>query len=181
MRPLLADPSSPWWDDRDTPDGGDSRRHPRRRAMTDAVAELTRPARRRPGRLALGRPAHADADATQTFGESGIGPIEWLFNRRRRGHLRRRRDRQRHRLDRAATGYEVDAVPSMRMIVDLSNLDDSRWIQLTGNSGHAFHPNYDDQFELWRTGQNLPMRWDRATIESEPPTPSPSSPDTATR
>jgi penicillin amidase len=55
----------------------------------------------------------------------------------------------------------------MRMIVDLSNLDESRWIQLTGNSGHAFHVNYSDQFELWRTGQNLPMRWDRATIESE--------------
>ena len=52
-------------------------------------------------------------------------------------------------------------MPSMRMIVDLANLDESRWIQLTGNSGHAFHANYDDQFELWRTGQNLPMRWDR--------------------
>ena len=30
-------------------------------------------------------------------------------------------------------------MPSMRMIVDLANLDASRWIQLTGNSGHAFH------------------------------------------
>jgi penicillin G amidase len=53
------------------------------------------------------------------------------------------------------------------MIEDLSNLDRSRWIQLTGNSGHAFHDNYDDQFELWRTGGNLPMRWDRGTIEAE--------------
>ena len=61
----------------------------------------------------------------------------------------------------AGEGYEVDAVPSMRMIVNLANLDDSRWIQLTGNSGHAFHPNYADQFELWRTGQTLPMRWNR--------------------
>jgi len=54
----------------------------------------------------------------------------------------------------------------MRMIVDISNLDASRWVQLSGNSGHAFHDNYADQFELWRTGRNLPMRWDRATIES---------------
>jgi penicillin G amidase len=46
-------------------------------------------------------------------------------------------------------------------------LDGSRWIQLTGNSGHAFHGNYADQVELWRTGGNLPMRWDRRTIEAE--------------
>ena len=55
----------------------------------------------------------------------------------------------------------------MRMILDLADLDESRWIQFTGNSGHAFHLNYDDQFDIWRTGGNLPMRWDRATIESE--------------
>jgi penicillin amidase len=67
----------------------------------------------------------------------------------------------------AAAGYQVDAVPSMRMIVDLSDLDGSRWIQLTGNSGHAFHRNYDDQFELWRTGRTLPMRWDRDAIARE--------------
>ncbi|MGN9778089.1 penicillin acylase family protein [Micromonospora sp. H33] len=66
-----------------------------------------------------------------------------------------------------ATGAEVDAVPSMRMIVDLADLDASRWIQLTGNSGHAFHSNYDDQLELWRTGQTLPMRWDRTAIAAE--------------
>ena len=55
----------------------------------------------------------------------------------------------------------------MRMIVDLSNLDASRWVQLTGNSAHAFSPNYSDQFELWRTGQNLPMHWERASVEAE--------------
>jgi penicillin amidase len=53
------------------------------------------------------------------------------------------------------------------MIVDLSNLDASRWVQLTGNSGHAFSANYDDQFDLWRTGQNLPMHWERASVQSD--------------
>jgi penicillin amidase len=55
----------------------------------------------------------------------------------------------------------------MRMIVDLSNLDASRWVNLTGESGHAFSTHYADQFDLWRTGRTLPMRWDRATIERE--------------
>ncbi len=49
-------------------------------------------------------------------------------------------------------GYEVDWVPSMRMIVDLADLDDSRWINLTGASGHAFNPHYDDQAPLWQRG-----------------------------
>ena len=52
------------------------------------------------------------------------------------------------------------------MIVDISNLDGSRWVQLPGNSGHAFHANYIDQMELWHTGQTTPMLWTRASIES---------------
>jgi penicillin amidase len=63
-------------------------------------------------------------------------------------------------------GYEVVAVPSMRMIVDLANLEGSRWVQLSGNSGHAFHANYTDQLELWRTGRDLPMRWERSRIDA---------------
>jgi hypothetical protein len=74
-----------------------------------------------------------------------------------RGRIGRGVHRERHRrsadnggpADRDGVAYTVDAVPSMRMIVDLSNVDTSRWVRLTGNSGHAFHPNYDDQFELW--------------------------------
>lgn len=54
----------------------------------------------------------------------------------------------------------------MRMIIDMSDLDRSRWVQLSGNSGHAFHANYADQMELWRTGQDAPMRWSRPSIEA---------------
>ena len=39
--------------------------------------------------------------------------------------------------------------PSMRMVVDLGNLDRSAWVSQTGNSGHAFHDNYDDPVETW--------------------------------
>jgi penicillin amidase len=99
-----------------------------------------------------------------TFGSSGIAPIEWLFNRgpadTSGGDATVNATSWDPRL-----GYHVRWLPSMRMIVDLSNLDGSRWIQLTGNSGHAFHPNYDDQFPLWRVGQDLPMHWNRNSIE----------------
>ena len=47
-------------------------------------------------------------------------------------------------------GYETITVPSMRMVIDLSDLDASTWNHLTGASGHAFHPNYFDQTEDWQ-------------------------------
>ena len=42
----------------------------------------------------------------------------------------------------------------MRMVVSLADLDDSRWINLTGVSGHAFHPHYTDQTDLMVAGQD---------------------------
>jgi penicillin amidase len=164
MHGLLADPSSPWWDVRTTPQH-ETRDDIVAAAMRDASDELSRrlgtdPAKWRWGDL------HTITVRNQSFGESGIGPIEWLFN-----------------VGPAATsggqsivnatgwdtrnGYQVDWVPSMRMAVDLSNLDSSRWIQLMGQSGHTFSAHYHDQFDLWRTGKTLPMRWNRATIRHE--------------
>ena len=55
-----------------------------------------------------------------------------------------------------ATGWTIDegfatvTVPSMRMVVDLADFDASRWNQLTGTSGHTFHPNYIDQTAAWQ-------------------------------
>jgi penicillin amidase len=40
----------------------------------------------------------------------------------------------------------------MRMVVDLTDLDASRWVQLTGESGHVFNPHYTDQFAAWAAG-----------------------------
>ena len=45
----------------------------------------------------------------------------------------------------ASEGYAVTSTPSMRMVVDLSDFDKSRWVNLTGVSGHAFSANYTDQ------------------------------------
>lgn len=87
-----------------------------------------------------------------TFGTSGIAPIEALFNRGPyaasggSGVVN-------------ATGWDLDegfattSVPSMRMVIDLADWDASTWQNLTGASGHAFHPNYTDQTEGWAAGK----------------------------
>ena len=88
----------------------------------------------------------------ESFGESGIGPIEWLFNRGPYELGGGSAIVNAIGWD-ARLGYGVDWVPSMRMIVDLHDLDASRWVNLTGASGHAFHPNYADQAPLWQAGE----------------------------
>jgi penicillin amidase len=104
--------------------------------------------------------------ADATFGSSGIGPIEALFNRGPVATAGGPGIVNANTWD-ASQGYQVTALPSMRMVVDMSNLDQSGWVQLTGNSGHPYHPNYVDQLEPWRTGELLPMRWERATVQAE--------------
>jgi len=61
--------------------------------------------------------------------------------------------------------FEVDWLPSMRMIVDLGDLTNSLTVNTSGQSGHPYHPHYIDQPDLWRNIQYHPMLWDRAKIE----------------
>ena len=164
VRGLLGQPDSPWWDVRATPQR-ETRDDILADAMRDAAAELGRrlgddPAAWRWGAL------HTLTVRNESFGESGVGPVEWLFNEGPVGTSGGEDLVDATGWD-ATVGYEVDWVPSMRMVVDLSDLDRSRWVQLMGESGHAFNAQYHDQFELWRTGRTLPMRWQRATVERE--------------
>jgi penicillin amidase len=43
----------------------------------------------------------------------------------------------------------------MRMVVDLDDLDRSRWVNLTGASGHVASKHYRDQTPLWVDGRTL--------------------------
>ena len=54
----------------------------------------------------------------------------------------------------------------MRMLVDLGDLDQSRWVNQSGVSGHAFHRNYDDQTELWAGNQMWPFVSSREAVEA---------------
>ena len=51
----------------------------------------------------------------------------------------------------------MNASPAdQRRLLDLADLDASRWNHLTGTSGHAFHPNYTDQTETWQRREMTP-------------------------
>ncbi len=146
---LLDEPDSTWWANSDGEIAG-------RDAMIEhALSAAWGEAEDRMGSNTdswrWGR-LHTLTLTNQSFGESGIGPIEWLFNRGPYELGGGSSVVNAIGWD-ASVGYGVDWVPSMRMVVDLADRDDSLWINLTGASGHAFHPNYDDQAPLWQRGE----------------------------
>ncbi len=100
-----------------------------------------------------------------TLGESGIPPIEALFNR---GGFRTSGGSSVINATGwdASESYEVVSLPSMRMIVDLGNLSASLSMHTTGESGHAYHPNYIDMADHWRNIEYHPMLWDHEQVVS---------------
>ncbi len=57
------------------------------------------------------------------------------------------------------------AGPSMRMVVDFSDLDNSVNNLTVGESGEVSSPNYADQFQAWYTGHSFPMAFSDAAVE----------------
>jgi penicillin amidase len=55
--------------------------------------------------------------------------------------------------------------PSMRMVVDFSDLERSVQNLTLGESGEVFSPYYKDQFEAWYTGRSFAMPFGDAAVD----------------
>ena len=55
--------------------------------------------------------------------------------------------------------------PGLRAVYDLANLDNSRFIASTGQSGNRLSPLYANYAQRWSAGQSIPMLTRRADIE----------------
>ena len=56
-------------------------------------------------------------------------------------------------------------VPIGALLVGVGDLENSRFIQSTGESGNVFSPLYRNFAERWAKVQYLPMRTKRETVE----------------
>ena len=161
---LMEQVRNPWWDDVRTPDKVETRDDILLAAMTNARKEITSLMARDTDQWQWGK-LHTVRLQNPTLGKSGIKPIENLFNRG--GYqvgggpavinAMSFDDRK---------GYVVTAGPAMRMLIDLGDLDASRWVNQSGVSGHAFHRHYDDQTELWANQQLWPFVSSRAAVDA---------------
>lgn len=161
---LLDDPGSEWWDDRTTEDIVETRDDILRLALVEARDELTRRQSVDPDQWEWGRLHRLNLRST-TLGSSGNGLVERLVNRE--GYEVGGGGSLVHATSwDASVGYEVTSAASMRMVVSLGDLDRSRWVNLTGVSGHPASSHYADQTELWVAGETLPWRFSRAAVEN---------------
>lgn len=161
---LLDEPRSPWWDDQTTPDRVEQRDDILLAAMTSARREITSLMSRDPSGWQWGR-LHQARLRNTTLGTSGIRPVEALFNRGRYPVGGGPATVNAMSYDDTA-GYAVTVAPTMRMLVDLGDLDASRWVNQSGVSGHAFSRHYDDQTALWATNRMLPFAASRAAVDA---------------
>ncbi|MYS36168.1 penicillin amidase [Streptomyces sp. KhCrAH-43] len=156
---LMDKPDSDWWK---SPKGRkdkatDTRDELFARAMEDARWELTAKLGKDITTWNWGR-LHQLTLKNQTLGTEGPGLLQRVLNRGpwNLGGGEAAVDATGWN---AAGGYEVVWVPSMRMVVNVGDWDKSRWINLTGASGHAFAAHYTDQTDKWVNGELLPWSY----------------------
>lgn len=165
MRELVNQPNSQWWDDKDTEATIETRDAIFARAFEETVSQMQKEYGKDVSKWPAWGEIHGATFRNATLGESGIGPIEALFNR---GPYPTGGGSEIVNATSWTVGesFEVDWLPSMRMIVDMGDLNNSVTVHTTGESGHAYHPHYDDMAPLWASGQYYPMLWNEQSIVS---------------
>jgi penicillin amidase len=150
------------------------------RALDEAGAEL-RAAYGDPANWTWGR-VHQATFEEATLGSSGIGPLEWYFNK---GPY-------------AAPGaagavnnvyyrpsvaypdpddpssvpagidhvFDVTNLPSYRLSMDMADLDGARIIQTTGQSGNPFDRHYGDLINAWLVGDTVPFPFSPTAVHA---------------
>ncbi|MEU3659395.1 penicillin acylase family protein [Streptomyces sp. NPDC032940] len=166
VRTLMEDPKSDWWTTpaNGTRKGADHNRDDLfKRAMVDARWELTAKLGKDIDTWNWGR-LHRLFLKNQTLGTEGPGFVKYALNR---GPWKLSGGEAAVNATgwNAAGGYGVVWVPSMRMVVNLGDLDKSRWINLTGASGHAYSAHYTDQTDKWADGELLPWSFSAKAVD----------------
>jgi penicillin amidase len=155
VRNLVKDEDSDWWTTPEvgTRDGATNRDELFKRALVDARWELTAKLGKDIDTWSWGR-LHRLFLKNQTLGTEGPGVVQYMLNR---GPWKLGGGEATVNATgwNAAGGFGVVWVPSMRMVVNLGDLDKSRWINLTGASGHAYNAHYTDQTGKWAEGELL--------------------------
>jgi penicillin G amidase len=160
---LMEQPDNPWWDDTAT-DPEEFRDDILTRSFREGYEAAVTSLGANRDEWTWGK-LHTATFVSNPLGASGIDLIENMVNRgpvetSGGGEIVNATGWSAERGD-----FTVGAVPSMRMIIDVSNFDNSRTIHTTGQSGHPFSPHYGDMIDMWRNIENKPMLFSREAVE----------------
>jgi penicillin G amidase len=171
---LLAQPDSPWWDDVTTSGVKETRDDILKKSLAAGAAQLISEVGHNPADWKWSK-LHTALFASQALGTS---PLAFMFNR---GPYEV--DGGTSAVNNTGTGgnfskaynnppakltaiFAERSTPSLRQIVDLADLNSSRFIHTTGESGLPTNPHYDDFINPWRNIQYVPMWWDNTDIKA---------------
>lgn len=165
VRKIIDDPNNDWWKAPKTrlDKAADNRDELFARAMKDARWELTAKLGKDMDTWSWGR-LHRLFLKNQTLGTEGPGVLQYMLNR---GPWKLGGGEATVNATgwNAAGGYGVVWVPSMRMVVNLDDFDKSKWINLSGASGHAYSAHYTDQTDKWAKGELLPWSFSGKAVD----------------
>ncbi|WP_432065080.1 penicillin acylase family protein [Streptomyces sp. C10-9-1] len=166
VRRLLKDEDNAWWRSPGTrtDEPTDTRDELLARAMEDARWELTAEMGKDASTWSWGR-LHQLTLRNQTLGTQGPGFLQSMLNRGP-WNLGGGEAAVNATGWNAAGGYDVVWVPSMRMVLNVGDWDKSRWINLTGASGHAYHSHYTDQTDKWAKGELLDWAYTGEAVDT---------------
>lgn len=162
---LMSLPDNAWWDDVRTADTTETRDDILKRAFASAVEDTQ-------ARLGTDRSKwqwgtlHQANFISEVMGNSGISIIEGLFNRMGTGVGGGGEIVNATGWNAGDEDYTLRALPSFRMIVDMSNLDNSVNIHTTGQSSHPFSEFYDNMIPLWARVEYKPMLFTREAVQA---------------
>jgi penicillin amidase len=159
---MLEDPENIWWDDELTTDVTETRDDILVRALTSAWADATANHGDDRGAWRWGA-LHTATFVSNPLGASGISLIEDMVNR---GPVETGGGSEIVNATGSRGDFTVGSLPSMRMIVDMANLDNSLTIHTTGQSGHPYSDHYGDMIDLWRNIEYKPMLFTREAVEA---------------
>ncbi|MBO3086595.1 penicillin acylase family protein [Cellulomonas fengjieae] len=167
VRRLVDEPASPWWDDKSTPGVVEGRDEVLTRAMVDARLQLTAQLGREATDWRWGK-VHVAAPEHPVLGGSSLpGVVRDLMNPDPVAVGGGSSIVDATAWDASSGSFAVTAAPSMRMVVDLGDLDASTWVTLTGASGHPASVHYADQLGPWSRGETFPWPFTRAATEAD--------------
>ena len=164
LEQLLADPDSPWWDDRRTVGVVESRDEVIRSALIQARLDLTTRLSKDPADWSWGDLHQVHLEHQVLAGDAVPGLVAKIFGQDPIPVSGSSAMVNAMNWDASTGSFMVTSAPSMRMVVDLADLDASTWVDHTGTSGHPFHPHWRDQTEAWIEGRTFPWAFTREAV-----------------
>ncbi len=163
---LLQNPNDAWWDDINSKDKVETRDEILTRSFQEGYAAAV--AAMGPDRsLWKWGALHTTTFVSTPLGASGIGPIESLVNRGPfpAGGTTDAPNACRWTVDKG--NFTVQTIPSMRMIIDLSDISKSVCMNATGESGNPASQWYGDMIKSWLNVTYHPMLWTRDQVNAD--------------